>query len=212
MIQQRLFGFCIGGACFFPIGAEQMRRIMFRDEADLARGRARTVDNKRRLDPRLGRERGFERAAGIVLANEADENALRAKAREVGGELHIAKNTLLGKALQTAGYEGIIQPTGTTLCAFAFDDAPSMAKVLQDALKESKEELFKVKMGYLDGQAINADQVKALADLPPLPVMRATLLGTIMAPASKLVRTLAEPGRQIAAVIKARSEKDAVPA
>ncbi|MCE5208396.1 MAG: 50S ribosomal protein L10 [Chloroflexi bacterium] len=139
-------------------------------------------------------------------------DGLRAKAREVGGELHIAKNTLLGKALQTAGYEGIIQPTGTTLCAFAFDDAPSMAKVLQDALKESKEELFKVKMGYLDGQAINANQVKALADLPPLPVMRATLLGTIMAPASKLVRTLAEPGRQIAAVIKARSEKDAVPA
>lgn len=139
-------------------------------------------------------------------------DGLRARAREVGGELHVAKNTILEKALQTAGYKGGVQPIGTTLCAFAFDDAPAMAKIVQDAIKESKEELFKVKIGYLAGQAINASQVKALADLPPLPVMRAILLGTIMAPASKLVRTLAEPARQIAAVIKARSEKDAVPA
>ena len=53
---------------------------------------------------------------------------------------------------------------------------------------------------------LNASQIKALADLPPLPVMRATLLGTILAPASKLVRTLAEPARGLAAVIKAYSE------
>ena len=86
-----------------------------------------------------------------------------------------------------------------------------MAKVVQDVVKESKEELFKVKMGYLAGHPISDSQVKALSDLPPLPVMRAKLLGTLLAPAGKLVRTLAEPGRQIAAVIKARSE-EAVPA
>jgi len=54
---------------------------------------------------------------------------------------------------------------------------------------------------------LNPQQVKALADLPSLPVMRAMLMGTILAPASKLVRTLAEPGRGLAAVIKANSEK-----
>jgi len=43
--------------------------------------------------------------------------------------------------------------------------------------------------------------------LPSLPVMRATLLGTISAPASKLVRTLAEPARSLASVVKAYSEK-----
>jgi large subunit ribosomal protein L10 len=42
--------------------------------------------------------------------------------------------------------------------------------------------------------------------MPPLPVMRATLLGVLQAPAGKLVRTLAEPARGLAAVIKARSE------
>jgi large subunit ribosomal protein L10 len=49
--------------------------------------------------------------------------------------------------------------------------------------------------------------VKALAELPSLPVMRAKMLGVINAPASQLVRTLAEPARQMAYVIKAYSEQ-----
>jgi large subunit ribosomal protein L10 len=49
--------------------------------------------------------------------------------------------------------------------------------------------------------------VKSLADMPPLPVLRAQLLGVLLAPASKLVRTLAEPGRSIAGVLKAYSEQ-----
>jgi len=44
-----------------------------------------------------------------------------------------------------------------------------------------------------------------------LPVIRAQLLGTIQAPASKLVRTLAEPARGLAAVIKAYAESEAAP-
>ena len=70
---------------------------------------------------------------------------------------------------------------------------------------------MKIKAGYLEGRMMTAEEVKALADLPPLPVMRATLLGTLLAPASQLVRTLAEPGRQVAAVIKAYADQDAAP-
>jgi large subunit ribosomal protein L10 len=55
---------------------------------------------------------------------------------------------------------------------------------------------------------LNVAQVKSLASLPPLPVVRAQLLGVLQAPASKLVRTLAEPARQVAAVVKAYSEKN----
>jgi large subunit ribosomal protein L10 len=69
--------------------------------------------------------------------------------------------------------------------------------------------VFKLKGGYLDGRALNGKQVTALADLPPMPVMRAMLLGVLNAPASKLVRTLAEPARQMAAVLKAHAEKPA---
>ena len=134
-------------------------------------------------------------------------DGLRAKAREVGGELHVTKNTLLKRAMEKAAYTGAEQPEGSTLCAFAFEDAPALAKIVQEAAKETKEEVFKIRKGYLSGQPITDVQVKALADLPPLPVMRAMLLGTILAPAGKIARTLAEPGREIAAVIKAKSEQ-----
>ena len=83
-----------------------------------------------------------------------------------------------------------------------------MAKVISDFARTS--EFVKVKGGYLDKRAISATEVQSLADLPPLPVIRAQLLGIISAPASKLVRTLAEPARSMAAVIKSYAEKDAV--
>jgi large subunit ribosomal protein L10 len=61
----------------------------------------------------------------------------------------------------------------------------------------------------MGGKSLNAAQVKSLSELPPLPVMRAMLLGVLQAPAGKLVRTLAEPARGLAAVIKARTESAA---
>jgi large subunit ribosomal protein L10 len=95
---------------------------------------------------------------------------------------------------------------GSTAVGFAFQDAPALAKTMADFAKSS--EFLKIKGGYLGNKPISADDIKALAELPPLPVMRAQLLGTIMAPASKLVRTLAEPARSLAAVIQAYADKD----
>ena len=54
--------------------------------------------------------------------------------------------------------------------------------------------------------AINAAQVKALADMPPLPVVRSQLLGVLQAPAGKLVRTIAEPARSLASVFRAYAD------
>jgi len=77
--------------------------------------------------------------------------------------------------------------------------------VFGDITKNS--EVFKMRGGYLSGHPITPENVKALADMPPLPVLRARLLGTLNSPASALVRTLAEPGRQMAYIIKAHSEQ-----
>ena len=134
-----------------------------------------------------------------------DLDALRSKVREAGGEFHVLKNTLAVLAFQQAGMPGPRQVfEGSTAVAFAFQDAPAMAKAMTEFAKTS--DALKIKAGFLDKQPITADGVKALADLPPLRVMRAQLLGTLLAPASQLVRLLAEPGRQIAAVIKAKYE------
>jgi large subunit ribosomal protein L10 len=133
---------------------------------------------------------------------------LRSKVRDAGGEFHIVKNTLGQLAFQAHGLQNSGQLLqGSTAVAFAFRDAPDLAKVVTEFARTS--EFVKVKGGYLGKNLMSAEQVKALSDLPPLPVMRAQLLGVISAPASKLVRTLAEPARQVAAVIKARTEQDA---
>jgi large subunit ribosomal protein L10 len=140
-----------------------------------------------------------------------DIDGLRAKVRENGGEFHIIKNTLAKLAFEQAGLtvpQG--QFEGSTAIVFAFVDAPATVKTVTDFAKSS--EFLKIKGGFLEKQALTPEGVKALADLPPLPVVRAQLLGTLLAPASKLVRTLAEPGRMIAAVIKAHAEPEAAPA
>lgn len=140
---------------------------------------------------------------------QKDIDALRAKAREIGGELHVVKNTLFSHVLDEKQIPHEKMLESTSLVGFAFGEAPALAKVLSDA---TKGDTFKVKGGILDARAINAAQVKALADMPPLPVVRAQLLGVLLAPASKLVRTLAEPGRSIAGVLKAYSERESAPA
>lgn len=137
-------------------------------------------------------------------------DALRAKVREAGGEIHVVKNTLMKLALDEVGIAEKSVFEGPSIAGFTFSDAPALAKILSEA--SAKSEIYAIKGGYLGREALTAVQVKSLADLPPLPVMRAMLLGTLLAPASKLVRTLAEPARGLAAVIKAHSEKGTEPA
>jgi large subunit ribosomal protein L10 len=135
-----------------------------------------------------------------------DLDNIRAKVRESGGEFHVLKNTLARRAFAEQGMslpaEFLVKSTAVS---FAFSDPASTAKALNDATKGN--EFVKVKGGFMGGQVLSAAQVKALADMPPLPVVRAQLLGVLQAPAGKLVRTLAEPARGLAAVIKAFAEK-----
>lgn len=130
---------------------------------------------------------------------------LRTKVRETGSEIHVVKNTLLSKAFQNTGIVSEFDMEGTTMAGFAFSDPPALAKVFKEVTKKS--EVFAVKSGYLGNRQISDREINSLAELPPLPVLRATLLGLINSPASKLVRTIAEPARGLAAVVKAYSEQ-----
>jgi large subunit ribosomal protein L10 len=133
-------------------------------------------------------------------------DAIRAKIRESGGEFHIVKNTLVRKAFEEQGLqvpqEMLVNSTAMT---FAFSDAAATAKALTEAAKGI--EAVKLKGGLLDKQVLSAEQVKALASLPPLPAIRSQLLGVLQAPAGKLVRTIAEPARSLAAVFQAHADK-----
>jgi len=129
----------------------------------------------------------------------------RATLRDINAEIHIVKNRLFKLVMDelNLGYdEGFWEENNAV--AFAFSDAPSVAKTLNEITKSN---IFDIRLGFMDRKQLSANQVKALADLPTLPVMRGMLLGTIMASASKLVRTLAEPARSMAAVVKAFSDE-----
>ena len=136
---------------------------------------------------------------------------MRRKIREAGGEFHIVKNTLVSLAFKE---QGMPLPKsffeGSTAVSFAFTDAPGMAKIMTEFMRTT--EFIKVKGGYLDKQPMSYEDVKSLAELPPLPVVRAQLMGTLLAPASKLVRVLAEPARMVASVVKAYAERESAPA
>ena len=144
-------------------------------------------------------------------AKMKDLDGIRAKIRETGGEFHIVKNTLVRRVFAETGMD---LPSDyllkSTAISFAFNDPASTAKALTDATKGN--EFVKVKGAFMAGKALNSAQVKSLAETPPLPVLRAQLLGVLQAPASKLVRTIAEPARGLAGVIKAFSEKAPVAA
>jgi len=137
-----------------------------------------------------------------------DIDELRTQVREAGGEFHIVKNTLgklafkeLGMPLPESYFEG------STAIGFAFEDAPRLSKAMAEYARTS--DYLKVKGGYLGKNPISTAEVTALAEMPPLPVMRARLMGTLLAPASQLVRVLSEPGRRVASVLKAYSESEA---
>jgi len=139
-------------------------------------------------------------------ATVKDMENIRAQIRESGGEFHVVKNTLIKLAFEANGFsipEGMLE--NSSAASFAFEDPAASAKALADATKEV--EAIKVKAGYMGTELLDAGQVKALANLPPLPVIRGQLLGVLQAPAGKLVRTVAEPARSLASVLQAYSEQ-----
>jgi large subunit ribosomal protein L10 len=55
---------------------------------------------------------------------------------------------------------------------------------------------------------VDADQIKAIADLPSREILLATLLGVLQAPATRLVRVLNEPASALARVLEAKAKQE----
>ena len=142
---------------------------------------------------------------GLTVAEMTD---LRGRLRNEGASFKVVKNTLAQKALAgVAGEAGDALFKGPVGIAFG-PDPVSAAKVVTQYAKDNDK--FKVVGGILD-QTTVLDQkaVSALATLPSLDQIRAQLIGLIQAPATKIARTISEPGAQLARVIGAYAAKEA---
>ena len=144
-----------------------------------------------------------------MTAGEATE--VRRKLRAVRGELRVAKNTLIRRAIKNTAYSELDSKLGGPVgLILSFADPVELAKTVT-GMRELGEK-FKVRGGVLEGKALSAEEIEALASLPPREVVLAQLLGLLMAPATRLVRLLNEPGSALARAVDAIGKKNGDPA
>jgi len=140
---------------------------------------------------------------GLTVAEVSD---LRRKMRASGSTYKVAKNRLAVLALDGTRFDGI-RPMlkGPTALAWS-QDPVAVAKAAVDYAKTN--EKFVVIGGALGTQMLNADGIKALADLPSLDALRARLVGMIQTPGTRIAGVLAAPAGQLARVFGAYAKKD----
>ena len=144
-------------------------------------------------------------AAGVLVDYKgitvAEDTALRHELRENGVEYAVVKNTLLQFAVNNCGMNELDSLlSGSTALAICHDDPVAPARVVNDFAKKFNDH-FEIKGGFMDGKAMELKDVMALAEIPPLPVLQAQVLGTMLAPISGL-----------ACVLKQIAEKQGAPA
>lgn len=131
---------------------------------------------------------------------------LRKRLVKAGAEVHIVKNSVFRVAAQEAGVGDLHGSlAGQMAVVTGQKDISAAAKALKNFAAEFDK--LKFKFGYLNNQRLEEAAMVALADLPSLDVLRATLLGLLNAPATKLAVLLNTPATMLAQVIKAKSEK-----
>lgn len=130
-----------------------------------------------------------------------EDTALRRECRESQVDYFVVKNTLLRFAFNNTGLQDL-DPllNGTTSIALCDDDVVSPARVMSDCAKKLNDH-FEVKGGFMDGKPVDLATIQRLAAIPPLPILQAQFLGTMLAPITAL-----------ACVLKQIAEKNGAPA
>jgi len=137
-------------------------------------------------------------------------NKLRRRVRKEGDGKHeyrVLKNSVLRRATEGSDYAQIAEKfVGPTAVALSFGDPVGLAKILDSFAEENQ--AFALKGAVVDGALLERAEIAKLATLPSLDQLRGTIVGLLLAPATKLARMISEPGAGIARVVSARSKQD----
>lgn len=156
--------------------------------------------------------------AGVIVSyegiNVADDTKLRKDLREAGVKYTVVKNTLIKRAAEKAGLNGIEGVlNGTSAIATSAEDYVAAARILQKFADGHK--TFEVKSGYLDNEVISLEKIQSLAKLPSREVLLANVLGAFQAPIASFARAVqaivdkdgeAAPAEEAAAEAEAPAE------
>ncbi len=146
-------------------------------------------------------------ARGVDVSNIT---ALRKQAREENVDLRVIKNTLARRAFVGTEYECTAEAlVGPSLFGFSMEDPGAAARLFKDFAKDN--EAFEIKALAVAGQMMGPEKIDVLAKLPTRDQALAQLASVMIAPVTKLVRTLNEVPSQITRVVAAvgESKKDA---
>jgi large subunit ribosomal protein L10 len=131
---------------------------------------------------------------------------LRKTVRNAGGRYRVLKNKLAARAAKGTKVEQALQGLkGVSSVAYTSGDPVTLAKALSTWITENAE--FTFKLGIVDGQVLNVEEVKRLATMPAKEEIFAKLLFLINAPAQRLVTVLNAAGRDVAVVLNQAVEQ-----
>ena len=137
-----------------------------------------------------------------------DMQALRAKLREVGGDLKVYKNTLTQLAIRELEMPSMDDMlTGPTAMVFLSEDPVAPAKAIMDFAKTHKG--FEVKGGFIEKRVVDSEGVKAIALLPSREELIAKLMGTMLNPVRGVMSMFNAPAGAFVRVVKAVADQKA---
>jgi len=140
---------------------------------------------------------------GLKVSEIAD---LRSQLRAVNADYHVTKNTLTRIASKQAGIAALgALLEGPTAIAFCYGDLVAPAKILNEAAHSSK--VLKIRGGLMEGKLLTAEDVIAVATLPPREVLIGRAVSTMNMPVVRLVHALAGPLRSLTYVLQARARQ-----
>jgi large subunit ribosomal protein L10 len=141
---------------------------------------------------------------GLTVAQMQD---LRARMREVGGSVRVAKNKLAKIALEGKPCASLADfLTGMTVLTYS-EDPVAAAKVADAYAKDN--EKFVILGGAMGETALDVDGVKAVAKMPSREELIASIVGCIGAPASNIAGAIGAPASNIASILSTIEDKAA---
>jgi large subunit ribosomal protein L10 len=142
---------------------------------------------------------------GLTMS-EIDE--LRTRLLETGARFSVVKNTLTKRAAEEAGVQQLLELIeGPTAIAFIQPDGDpaAAAKVLNDVARAN--DVLVLRGGLMEGEVLSDSDVRSLATLPPVDILRGQLASAVAAPLTTVVALFAAPLRDLVNVIDARIEQ-----
>lgn len=141
--------------------------------------------------------------------NVSELTQLRREVQNVGGDVKVAKNTLIKLAIKDQGFAKELDEflSGPTAVVYTDKDPVAVAKVLTEYIKKVKK--TSIKGGILEGKKISENDLKDISSLPSKEVLISKLLGSMNAPAQNIVYALSGVSRNLVYVLDAvRKQKE----